>query len=379
VPYIRITDIDESGRFRPSPKVEVRHPDADLYRLAPGQIVLARTGASVGKSYRYNPADGPLVFAGFLINIAPDPTVLNPGYLAAYLRTSTYWNWVATTSVRSGQPGINSREYAAMPIPVPPIAVQNSVADALADCDAHIEEIEALISKKTAESLGIAEALLSGRIWLPGGGEQRVAVRLGAAGSAYGGLSGKSKDDFGIGSGRYVTFLEVINNVRLRGDSLERVRVDSGERQNQVARGDVLFNGSSETPEEVALSAVVDFDPPPGIYLNSFCFGFRLIRQDLIDPTYLAYLFRSSAGRRLVWTLAQGATRYNIGKRKVLALAPEFPPIEDQRAIAAVAREADQEIEALRRRLSKAKAIQQGMAQQLLSGRTRLRSVEAIA
>jgi type I restriction enzyme S subunit len=114
MPYIRITDIDNEGRFRPSPRVEVRHADAASYLLQPGDMVFARTGASVGKSYRYDPADGQLVFAGFLINVAPDPRVLDPGYLATYVHSHAYWNWVAATSARSGQPGINGREYAAL-------------------------------------------------------------------------------------------------------------------------------------------------------------------------------------------------------------------------------------------------------------------------
>lgn len=122
--YIRITDIDESGRFAPNPKVGVAHRAAASYRLTEGELVVARTGASVGKSYLYDPRDGELVYAGFLINIAPDQRRLNPKFLALFAQTKEYWDWIARTSARSGQPGVNSREYATLPIPLPDIAAQ---------------------------------------------------------------------------------------------------------------------------------------------------------------------------------------------------------------------------------------------------------------
>jgi type I restriction enzyme S subunit len=199
-----------------------------------------------------------------------------------------------------------------------------------------------------------------------------LTTRLGDLGATYGGLTGKSKIDFGTGSARFVTFMEVLESSRLRGRRLEPVRVLRGERQNSVARGDVLFNGSSETPEDVALSSVVDFDPAEETYLNSFCFGFRIKRLDLVDPTYLAYFFRSSEGRSLVLSLAQGATRYNIAKTKFLDLEIEFPRIGRQREIVGALTVADDVVNSLERLIAKKQAMKQGMVQQLLTGDIRL-------
>ncbi|MEI2826885.1 MAG: hypothetical protein V9F04_11095 [Dermatophilaceae bacterium] len=199
-----------------------------------------------------------------------------------------------------------------------------------------------------------------------------VPVRLRDLGSTYGGLTGKTKVDFGRGSASFVTFLEVINNTRLRGTHLQRVRIRKGERQNRVHRGDILFNGSSETPDEVALSAVVDFDPDSTTYLNSFCFGYRLRPDAQVDPTYLAYLFRSGAGRALVASLAQGAIRYNIAKTKFLNVELLLPTITRQLEIAAALSDADDLIVSFERLISKKHALKVGMMQQLLTGRTRL-------
>jgi type I restriction enzyme S subunit len=263
-----------------------------------------------------------------------------------------------------------------MEVPLPDLNEQKEIAETLTDIDNLITTLVRQMNKRQAIKQGTMQQLLTGRTRLPGFSDDWKPVRLRDAGVTYGGLVGKNKSDFGTGSGSFVTFMEVMAGARLLGLRLERVRVRSGERQNQVRRGDVLFNGSSETPEEVALAAVVEFDPVPGTYLNSFCFGYRVTDPLLIDPTYLAYFSRSGEGRTLVASLAQGATRYNIAKSKMLELSVLLPPVAEQRAIVAVLRDLEASISCLQRRLAKVLAIKSGMMQQLMTGRTRLR-VEA--
>jgi type I restriction enzyme S subunit len=107
-----------------------------------GDIVFARTGATVGKSYRYREDDGRLVFAGFLIRIKPEPKNVDPTFLANFLTTHEYWRWVGVTSARSGQPGINGTEYSSLPVPVPyneegdnGLSEQQRIADCLSSLD----------------------------------------------------------------------------------------------------------------------------------------------------------------------------------------------------------------------------------------------------
>lgn len=249
---------------------------------------------------------------------------------------------------------------------------QSRIAGMLADADDLIASFEAMIAKKRDIQQGMMQELLTGRTRLPGFTGGRSEVQLGGAGSTYSGLTGKDKDDFGLGDGLFVTFTEVMAGPCLTGRSLERVRVHPGERQNQVKKGDVLFNGSSETPDEVALAAVVDFDPKPGTFLNSFCFGYRIDGRRRICPAYLAYFFRSTLGRSAVSALAQGATRYNIAKTKLMQLSLLVPPVDEQQAVVDVLRDAEVEIAALKRRLESARAVKTGMMQELLTGRTPL-------
>jgi len=141
--YIRITDITERGRFSRESLVSVSSPFASEYLLEDGDLVFARTGASVGKSYLHQAIDGPLVFAGFLIRIRPDRTKLIPAFLSALVTMSRYWNWVRLMSMRSGQPGINGNEYRELPISLPSIDEQAAIASMLSDMDTELAVIEA--------------------------------------------------------------------------------------------------------------------------------------------------------------------------------------------------------------------------------------------
>jgi type I restriction enzyme S subunit len=169
--YIRITDISEDGRFKPDPRVSVKSAFANRYLLNDGDLVFARTGASVGKSYCYRPEDGPLVFAGFLIRVRPNPHTLSSTYLAAHVSTRPYWNWVKQMSMRSGQPGINGNEYGQLPLVLPRIAEQTAVAGVLSDMDLEIAALEQRRDKTRALKQAMIQELLTGKTRLvPAGG-----------------------------------------------------------------------------------------------------------------------------------------------------------------------------------------------------------------
>lgn len=156
--YIRITDITDDGEFKSHARVSVDIDADDEQYLEDGDIVLARTGATVGKSYRYREEDGRLVYAGFLIRVRPNPGRLLSKFLAAYLSSRRYLVWVRLTSARSGQPGINGTEYASMPLPLPPdrrdLAEQRMIADCLSSVDTcvarQVQKLDVLSRHKQA-------------------------------------------------------------------------------------------------------------------------------------------------------------------------------------------------------------------------------------
>ena len=147
-------------------------------------------------------------------------------------------------------------------------------------------------------------------------------------GQTYTGLSGKTKDDFGHGQARFVTYMNVFSNPISNPEMTEPIEIDP--KQNEVEVGDVFFTTSSETPEEVGMSSIL-LEKRGKTYLNSFCFGFR--HSEKIDSYYLAYMLRSESTRAKIILLAQGISRYNISKNKVMEIAVSLPSLDEQKMI----------------------------------------------
>ena len=119
--YIRITDIDDNTHeflsdSLTSPDIDLT--DAEKYKLSTGDILFARTGASVGKSYIYRDYDGLVYYAGFLIR-ARIKDEYDVEFVFQNTLTDKYNKYIAVTSQRSGQPGVNAQEYSEFKIQVP--------------------------------------------------------------------------------------------------------------------------------------------------------------------------------------------------------------------------------------------------------------------
>jgi type I restriction enzyme S subunit len=272
-----------------------------------------------------------------------------------------------TTSVAA----IYTRDLMDMPFITPPLPEQRAIATALSDVDALLAALDRLIAKQRDLKQAAMQQLLTGQTRLPGFTGKWETKRLGDLGSTYGGLTGKTKAHFGEGSAHYITFMNVMSNVVIDCGTFEQVQVSPTEPQNRAMKGDLFFNGSSETPEEVAMCAVL-LSEVHDVYLNSFCFGFRLREGAEADGLFLAYYLRSREGRELMKSLAQGSTRYNLSKVALLKSPLRFPSLPEQTAVAAVLTDMDATLSALEQRRDKTRALKQGMMQELLTGRTRL-------
>ncbi len=179
--------------------------------------------------------------------------------------------------------------------------------------------------------------------------------KLGNMGYTYTGLSGKTKDDFGHWEGKYVTYMGVFNNPVSNWTMTDLVEIDKT--QNEVVFGDVFFTTSSETPDEVWMSSVW-LSNEKDIYLNSFCFGYRL--YDKIDIYYLSFLLRSPSFRKKMFFLAQGVSRYNISKRKVMEINIKIPNPQEQEKIGEYFKNLDTQISLHQVELVKLQNIKKG-------------------
>ncbi len=192
------------------------------------------------------------------------------------------------------------------------------------------------------------------------------SVQFGKLGRTFSGLTGKSAGDFGQGAS-YIPYMNIFSNGRTDPEHLGSVYVEGGERQNRVLRGDLLFTTSSETMEEVGMTSVL-LEDIGEVYLNSFCFGFRLFDFETLLPEYAVYLFRSQEVRKAISILGQGSTRYNLPKTPLLArLELTLPDLGTQRTIARILGTVDGLIEQTEALIAKQQQIKQGLLQDLFT------------
>lgn len=272
------------------------------------------------------------------------------------------------TGTSNSMKNISKERLLEIRIPRPSIEEQKFIVKAISDIEALIYDLEKLIKKKQNIFTGTMQSLLSGKMRISDSLWEKYVI--GDIGDFYSGLTGKQKDDFGKGNARYITFLNVLNNTVIDISKLESVQVNEDEYQNEVLKGDLFFNTSSETPEEVGMCAVL-MDSIRNTYLNSFCFGFRL-KTKKVYALFFSYYFNSQEGRKIMRVLAQGATRFNLSKDYFSQTEIELPPYEDQVEIAQTLADMEGDILSLEKKCLKYKAIKQGMMEELLTGKVRL-------
>lgn len=149
--YLRITDINDDGTINKNGLKSVDDKNADNYILHPNDIVFARTGASVGRSYFYDKKDGVLVYAGFLIKFSIDPQKVNPKILKYYTHSQPYYDWIQTVDNGATRGNINAQIYASMPLLLPERNEQDKIVSILSSLDDKIDLLHR--ENKTLEAM----------------------------------------------------------------------------------------------------------------------------------------------------------------------------------------------------------------------------------
>jgi len=356
--YLRITDIDEDGEFLGQDKKSVDDLNAEKYILEDEDIVFARTGATVGKTYLHNKAkDGELVFAGFLIRFRTDKNTLLPFYLKSFTATKLYWDWVKRVSMRSGQPGINSTEYCALKIPIPPIQEQESIEVVFRLIEESIQKINQLISKKELQKKALMQQLLSGKKRLKGFDGEWKKV---GAGEIFKSVSKKGFDDEELLSATQD------NGIIPRSMLPARVTMPTGDRLSfkLVEKGDFVISLRS-------FQGGLEYSYYRGIVSPAYTVlkPKRKINDEFYKQYYKSYDF--------IGHLATAVVGIRDGKQisydDYCMVKIPYPSFEEQSAIANVLQAADTEIAVLKAKGEKLKQQKKGMMQLLLTGKKRLK------
>ncbi len=300
-----------------------------------------------------------------------NPEKLNNFYLKGALQSSHFvkqYQAVMAQSTRSQVPITAQRKLSLV---IPPIPEQRAIATALSDVDALLGALDRLIVKKRDLKQAAMQQLLTGQTRLPGFHGEWEVKRLGDVGEiSSAGVDKKIRpDEVPV---RLVNYLDVYRKDFIYSDDLNHwvTAPPHQAKRCAVQKGDVFFTPTSETRDDIGISAVAMEDIPDAAYSYHVA---RLRLREPWDLCFRTYAFKTRAFLDQAETLCDGnGTRYVISQGKFRSMTVQVPPVSEQTAIAAVLTDMDAELALLEARLAKTRALKQGMMQELLTGRTRL-------
>lgn len=383
--YLRITDITDDGKINRDSLASVNHPLADNYKLENHDVVFARTGASVGKSYLYQEKDGNFVYAGFLIRVRTEKNKLYAPYLFYFSKSGPYWKWIRENSMRSGQPGVNGKQYSELILPLPPtIKEQEAIANALSDADAYIESLEKLIAKKRLIKKGVMQELITGKRRINSNGkfQKFQSTPLGKLPTDWKVLELPKIIWFQEGPGlRNWQFkkngLKVINVTNLQHDgnldlSLTDRHVDWLEFEKiykhfLIDEGDFVMASSGNSYCKTSIVRKQDLP----LLMNTSVIRFKPLEG--LDSKYMEIYLASNFFKDQIDQMITGGAQPNFGPAHLRkAFIPIPPTMSEQIEIAKILTDLEMDISSQVNQLLKARLLKQGIMQELLTGRIRL-------
>ena len=347
--YIRITDFDESGNIRENTFRSLPNEIAQDYLLDEGDILFARSGATVGKTFQFKNYKGKACFAGYLIKASPNTKKVLSDYLYLFTKSSSYEYWKNSIFIQATIQNIGANKYQYLDIPVPPLSKQRAIADFL---NRKTTQIDTLITKKQRQIELLQEhrtAIInqavnkglnpdapmkgSGVEWLgeiPGHWEVKKLKWL--ANVTLSNIDKKTKDDepeVELCNYTDVYYYEHISQ------SIDFMRASASRHQIKrlsLQAGDVLITKDSETPDDIAVPAYVP-ETLPGVVCGYHLSNLRSYAKEMRGK----YLFRSFQANDIndqFQFSAKGITRFGISKYIIENALFLQPPLHEQRAIA---------------------------------------------
>ena len=323
VPWFRMEDIRENGGVLSEAMQSVHESALKKGGMFPAGSIIVATSATIGEHA--------LINVDFLCNqrftvLTPKEefkSLLLPKFL--YYYSFVLDRWCLSNTTQSSFASVDMKRFKKFEFPVPPLEIQEALVEIL-DKFTNLEaELEAELEARTLQYQYYRDSLFEAL--------DCPRVPLGELGKFYGGLKGKTKNDFGSSGARYISYKNVYENISADFTWPDFVQVKEGENQLSLMKGDILLTGSSENMEEAGLSSVVTKEPEEEAYLNSFSICYRLNDPSILNPEFSKYLFRSRLARKQIIRTAQGVTRFNVSKKKLANVSVPIPSLEEQQRI----------------------------------------------
>ena len=362
--YLRITDIDDQTReFRTDDlsSPDINNPIDDRYLLKEGDILFARTGASVGKTYLYKASDGKTYYAGFLIR-AHVSDEADAGFIFQSTLTERYKQFVLLTSQRSGQPGINAQEYSDLLLPLPSLMEQRRIG-------AFFDRLDSLITlhQRKYDKLCVLKKSMLDRMFPKGGSlypeirfagftdpwEQRKLGEV-ASGFEYGLNAAASDFD---GEKKYLRITDIDDQTReFRTDDLSSPDINNPiDDRYLLKEGDILFARTGASVGKTYLYKASDG--------KTYYAGF-LIRAHVSDEADAGFIFQSTLTERykqFVLLTSQRSGQPGINAQEYSDLLLPLPSLMEQRRIGAFFDRLDSLITLHQRKLELLRNIKKSM------------------
>jgi len=376
IPYLHYGDMHRGSFSSVSyddyvnlPKYDIEINGDEDFLLKDGDVVFLDASEDLAGTSRcvvvHNPDNKPFIAGLHTLIAKPLNNSLNKSYKKYFTQTQDVQKQFECLAVGFKVYGVNRNSIKKVIVSFPKnIKEQNKIAKILTKWDEAIELQERLIEKLELQKKGLMQTILkSQKDW--------KSIKIADLGTTYNGLSNKTKEDFGYGK-YYIPYMNVYTNSIINEDFLECVKIEKNENQAKVIYGDVLFTISSETPEEVGVSSVY-LGHETELFLNSFCFGFRINDFKKLLPEFAAYYFRSIQFKKILNKLAQGVTRFNLGKENLLKENIIIPNIKEQISISKKLMNAENILKLHSQKLDLIKHQRKALMQRLLTGAVRVK------
>lgn len=347
----------------------------DKYRQLSGakirknDILLCLRG-SLGKYAVSNINEG--APASSIAVIRPNERVINSKFLTCVISSFIFQKQIDLANNGSSQPNLSASSVSDFLIPIPSLDEQELIAEALSDVDSMISSLEKLIAKKKVIKQGTMQELLTGKKRLAGFDDNWETLSL----AEIGAITGSGVDKKILPDEQPITLLNYTNvyhQVSISRKDLNHQVTASAEKIKNcsILRGDVFLTPTSETPEEIAISAVASEDMLDVVYSYHVV---RLRPNTCYNGAFINYALSTPMFREQAVQFAEGSgIRYVITLKKFKEMQLYIPTDKaEQDAIVSILSDMDNEIDSLEQKLAKTRQIKHGMMQQLLTGKIRL-------
>ena len=346
--YLRITDIDDQTReFRTDDlsSPDINNPIDDKYLLKEGDILFARTGASVGKTYLYKASDGKTYYAGFLIR-AHVSDEADAGFIFQSTLTERYKQFVLLTSQRSGQPGINAQEYADFLLPLPSLSEQRRIG-------AFFDRLDSLITlhQRKYDKLCVLKKSMLDKMFPKGGslypeirfagftdpweqrklGDELEFLRNNTLSRAE--LSESEGTAFDIHYGDVlIKYGSVLNLEKAEVPRIVDSAIADRQTCDRLQDGDVII---ADTAEDSAVGKCTELCNSKGKMVFSGLHTMPLRPMGEYASGYLGHYLNSSAFHSQLLPLMQGIKVISISRSAMADTTMTVPSVDEQRQIGA--------------------------------------------